>query len=40
MTPEIKKSIADTFKRFEPERIVLFGSLARGETDEYSNMDR
>jgi predicted nucleotidyltransferase len=26
-------------KEYQPEKIILFGSYARGETDEYSNLD-
>lgn len=26
-------------KRYEPERIILFGSRARGDADEYSDYD-
>ena len=26
-------------ERFEPEQVILFGSCARGETDENSDLD-
>jgi predicted nucleotidyltransferase len=28
-----------TLKAYNPERIILFGSGARGDTDEYSDLD-
>ena len=31
--------IVHVLKRYEPERIILFGSRARGEADEYSDYD-
>ena len=37
--PEIKKQIIATFLRFDPEKIILFGSAARQEWDEYSDVD-
>ena len=36
---ELKKQIIWTFKAFDPEKIILFGSLARGEWDEWSDVD-
>lgn len=43
----MKEAIADSYldeivevlKPYEPERIILFGSRARGEADEYSDYD-
>ncbi len=26
-------------KKYNPEKIIIFGSYARGETDEYSDLD-
>ncbi|MEW6428247.1 MAG: nucleotidyltransferase domain-containing protein [Thermodesulfobacteriota bacterium] len=34
-----EQDIIDTFLPFSPERIILFGSHARGEEDEYSDID-
>lgn len=31
--------IISTLKEYKPERIILFGSHARGEADEYSDLD-
>jgi len=39
MTPQIKQTIIDTFIPFNPQRILLFGSQARGDADEYSDID-
>ena len=33
------KLIIDDLKKYNPEKIVLFGSAARGDTDEYSDID-
>ena len=35
---KIDQVVADLMG-YEPERIILFGSAARGETDEYSDID-
>ena len=35
----LKKEIISTFKSFNPEKIILFGSVARGESDELSDVD-
>ena len=35
----LKKQIITTFKPFKPEKIILFGSLARGDWDEESDVD-
>lgn len=35
----LKSKIVSTFLRFDPERIVLFGSLARGDWGEGSDVD-
>ena len=29
----------DDLKRYQPQRIILFGSAARGDADEYSDLD-
>lgn len=39
MEPDFKKEIVGTFLRFAPEKIVLFGSHARGNADELSDID-
>ena len=31
--------LVQMLRRYEPERIILFGSRARGEADEYSDYD-
>ncbi|MBI1881780.1 MAG: nucleotidyltransferase domain-containing protein [Chloroflexi bacterium] len=31
--------LVDLLQQYEPERIILFGSRARGEADEYSDYD-
>jgi len=31
--------IVEKLKEYEPEKIILFGSAARGEADEYSDLD-
>ena len=36
---ELKTAILQSFRSFDPERIVLFGSRARGSADEYSDID-
>jgi predicted nucleotidyltransferase len=35
----LKQEIVFTFKPFNPERIILFGSMARGTWDEASDID-
>ena len=35
----LRRDIVRLFAPFDPERIVLFGSLARGEGDEFSDVD-
>lgn len=39
MTPDIKDRIIAAFKPFDPEKIILFGSHARDESDEWSDID-
>ena len=40
MLPEkITKQIIADFKKFKPEKIILFGSSARGDYDESSDID-
>ena len=36
---ELKDKIVSIFKPFDPEKIILFGSLARGKWDELSDID-
>ena len=36
---EQKKEIIAMFERFDPERIILFGSVARGDQDHMSDYD-
>lgn len=36
---EIKNSLKDTFKKFEVEKAYIFGSYARGEANENSDID-
>jgi predicted nucleotidyltransferase len=31
--------VVECLKRYKPEKIIVFGSYARGETDEYSDLD-
>jgi uncharacterized protein len=31
--------LVECLKRYNPDRIIIFGSYARGEADEYSDMD-
>ena len=38
-SPELKQQIVSTFKTFDPEKIILFGSRARKEWDEESDFD-
>ncbi|RJR33274.1 MAG: nucleotidyltransferase domain-containing protein [Deltaproteobacteria bacterium] len=33
------EKLVNLLKPYEPERIILFGSRARGEGDEYSDYD-
>lgn len=35
----LKREIVSTFRPFDPEKIILFGSLARGNWDETSDID-
>jgi predicted nucleotidyltransferase len=36
---EIKKLSFQIQKKYSPEKIILFGSCARGDYDEYSDID-
>ncbi len=36
---ELRKRIVETFRPFDPEKIILFGSHARGDWDEWSDID-
>jgi uncharacterized protein len=36
---DLKEKIIATFKPFHPEKIILFGSRARGEDDAFSDVD-
>jgi len=31
--------VVECIKRYVPEKIIVFGSYVRGETDEYSDLD-
>ena len=33
------KRVVECLKRYNPERIIIFGSYARGEADEQSDVD-
>jgi len=33
------KKVIECIKRYKPEKIILFGSYARGDADEYSDLD-
>jgi predicted nucleotidyltransferase len=33
------KRVIECIKKYDPERIILFGSCARGEEDRYSDLD-
>ncbi|WP_448383587.1 nucleotidyltransferase domain-containing protein [Desulfosoma sp.] len=35
----LKEKIISTFRRFDPEKIILFGSRARGDHDGLSDVD-
>jgi Predicted nucleotidyltransferases len=35
----LKQHIVSVFKAFDPQRIIVFGSLARGDWDEMSDID-
>ena len=37
--PDIKSRIVASFRKFEPEKIILFGSITRGDWDEESDVD-
>jgi len=39
VNPELRKEIVETFLPFRPHRILLFGSRARGDDDECSDID-
>src|SRR5207249_2698708 len=41
MTPlnDIKKFAEEIAKRYSPEKIILFGSYARGDAGKYSDVD-
>lgn len=36
---EIKRQIIYAFEPFGPDKIILFGSMAQGKWDEYSDVD-
>ena len=36
---EIKREIISAFIPFEPDKIILFGSITRDDWDEYSDVD-
>ena len=33
------KRVVECLRRYNPERVILFGSYARGDVDEYSDVD-
>ena len=33
------EKVVECLKRYDPEKIIIFGSYARGEADEYSDLD-
>jgi len=33
------KAVLERLKKYQPEKIILFGSYARDEADEYSDLD-
>ncbi|HIC91375.1 MAG TPA: nucleotidyltransferase domain-containing protein [Syntrophaceae bacterium] len=33
------KRVVECIKRYDPEKIIIFGSYVRGEADEYSDLD-
>ncbi|HJX31208.1 MAG TPA: nucleotidyltransferase domain-containing protein [Thermodesulfobacteriota bacterium] len=35
----LKQQIVSTFKPFDPQQIIVFGSIARGDWDEMSDID-
>ncbi len=35
----VDQVVKDLIVNYQPERIILFGSVARGEADEYSDID-
>jgi len=35
----LKQHIVSIFKPFDPQRIIIFGSIARGDWDEMSDID-
>ncbi len=38
-TPELREQIISIFSPFDPDKIILFGSRARGDEDEESDID-
>lgn len=39
MTPVIPEALQRAIERYAPERAILFGSAARGDADEFSDID-
>jgi len=39
ISPERVKDIVEALKTYDPEKVILFGSLARGDADRYSDID-
>jgi predicted nucleotidyltransferase len=39
MKREIQKIVRDAIRAYAPEKVILFGSAARGEVDAYSDID-
>lgn len=38
-TENLSERIVSIFERFRPQKIILFGSSARGDWDEFSDVD-
>ena len=39
MADEVIEEIVASLRRYDPEKVILFGSRARGEDDPYSDID-
>jgi uncharacterized protein len=39
VSPALIERVLNSLMAYEPEKIILFGSAARGDTDEYSDID-
>ena len=36
---EVKQNVISSFKHFNPNKIIIFGSIARADWDEFSDID-